>query len=149
MRRALDEQLRRVILTLEPQWSEKRIDVEVKLEPVTILANEELLWQAWTNIIGNAVKFTPEDGWIGISLTTESDNAVVKISDNGIGMNEEQSKRIFDKFYQCDKSHSGLGNGLGLSLAKRIIDLSEGGITVESEEGKGSAFTVSLPNVVD
>lgn len=146
---SLDEQLRRVILTLEPQWSEKRIDVEVKLEPVTILANEELLWQAWMNIIGNAVKFTPEDGWIGISLTTESDNAVVKISDNGIGMNEEQSKRVFDKFYQCDKSHSGLGNGLGLSLAKRIIDLSEGGITVESEEGKGSAFTVSLPNVVD
>lgn len=141
---SLDEQLRRVILTMEPQWSAKNIDLDIELEPVEIMGNEELLCQAWMNIIGNAVKFTPDGGKIGISLEWKNGCAVVRVSDSGCGMDEEQQKRIFEKFYQCDKSHSGSGNGLGLPLAKRIIEMSDGEIEVESEQGKGSVFTVTL-----
>lgn len=142
---SLDEQLRRVILTLEPQWSEKGLDMEIELESVSVNASEELLWQAWMNIIGNAVKFTPQKGTISVSLTMRADEAVVTIADSGIGMSEEQKERIFEKFYQCDKSHSGHGNGLGLPLAKRIIELSGGTIEVESKPAEGSAFIITIP----
>lgn len=143
---SLDEQLRRVILTLEPQWNAKAIEMDIELSHITVFGSEELLWQVWMNIIGNAVKFTPDNGKISVYLTMESDEAVVRIADSGIGMNEEQKKRIFEKFYQCDKSHSGHGNGLGLPLAKRIIDLSGGRIEVDSKPDNGSVFTVYVPN---
>ncbi len=137
----LDEQLRRVIVFLESSWKKKKLNLEIDLEPVTVLGNEELLKQAWINLIGNAIKFTPENGQITIRLTAPG---IVEISDTGIGMDLQTLQRIYEKFYQHDVSHAGQGNGLGLALVKRIIDLSGGTIEASSQPGKGSTFTVTL-----
>jgi signal transduction histidine kinase len=92
----------------------------------------------------NAIKFTPKDGLVKIQLRKEDDQAIVKVSDNGCGMSEETCRRIFDRFYQGDTSHSEEGNGLGLALVKRVVDLVDGTITAESELGQGTTFTVIL-----
>lgn len=141
----LDEQIRESILLSEEKWSEKNIDLDIQLSPCTCYANEELLSHVWLNIIGNAVKFVPQNGAIAVKLFYHQSDVIVMISDSGPGMNEETLKRVFEKFYQGDSSRSTGGNGLGLALAKRIIDLHEGEIIVQSEEGKGTAFTVRLP----
>jgi len=140
----LDEQLRQAILLLEPQWSAKELELEVDLEETEIFSSEELLMQVWTNIIGNAVKFTPAGGQLAVSLTDNGADVAVRIADTGIGMTPEVMDRIFDKFYQGDKSHASQGNGLGLALTKRILDLFGGSITVESVPDEGSVFTVTL-----
>lgn len=142
---ALDEQIRCAILIMEPEWSEKRIDLDIDLDRVNIIENEDLLQQVWLNIIGNAIKFTNEGGTIGIKLMDLKNNIVVKISDNGIGMNEETQRHIFEKFYQGDKSHLTKGNGLGLALVKRIIYLCGGKIKVKSTPKYGTTFTIELP----
>lgn len=141
----LDENIRESILLLEEKWSEKSLDLDIQLCPCRYYGSEELLSQVWTNIIGNAVKFVPRSGAIAIKLFFHQNNAVIMISDSGPGMNEETMKRVFEKFYQGDSSRSTGGNGLGLALAKRIIDLHGGEIIVQSEEGKGTAFTMRLP----
>ncbi|MDL2293359.1 HAMP domain-containing histidine kinase [Ruminococcaceae bacterium OttesenSCG-928-D13] len=142
---ALDEQLRRAVLVMEPAISQKDIEVTVDLAPVTLNANEEMLQHVWLNLLGNAVKFTPPGGQITVALQARDGAARVTISDNGIGMDEATKAHIFDKFYQGDDSRATAGNGLGLSLSQRIISLSGGNITVESAPGEGSAFTVELP----
>lgn len=141
----LDEQLRQALLFLESKWTRKNIDLDINLAPITFYGNEELLMQVWANIFSNAIKFTPNNGTIACTLEQADGFIIATISDNGIGMSKDVQTHIFEKFYQGDKSHSSEGNGLGLALVKRIIDLCGGTIEVQSEYGKGSAFTVKLP----
>ncbi len=141
----LDEQIRCAILIMESEWSEKGIKLDIDLDKVSIIGNEDLLQQVWLNIIGNAIKFTEKGGTIGIKLMDLKYKIVVKVSDNGVGMNEETQRHIFDKFYQGDKSHLSKGNGLGLSLVKRIIKLCDGEIKVKSKLNYGTTFTIELP----
>ena len=143
---SLDEQLRQIVLLSEPEWTDKNIDLDIDLEEnVILIGNENLLAQVWQNIFGNAVKFTPPGGMVKVMLRTSGADAIVSITDKGAGMPEKVTERIFEKFYQGDKSHSSEGNGLGLTLAKRIVDLHNGKIKVFSEEGKGSTFIIELP----
>ena len=142
----VSEQIRRCALTLETAWTEKNINMTVELEEeLYVKANEDLLYQVWINLIGNAIKFTEEGGDIFISSQKKGNEILVSVNDNGIGMSEEVLTRIFDKFYQGDNSHSKEGNGLGLALTKKIIEISNGKISAESEEGKGSTFNIYLP----
>lgn len=140
----LDEQLRQVILRLEPNWSPKDIGWQLDLNEVTVTSDQELLNQVWVNIIQNAIKFSPEGSEIEVRVFREG-NAIVEIQDHGCGMTEEAQARIFDKFYQADKSRKQEGVGLGLSLVKRIVDMMGGTITVKSAVGEGSTFRVELP----
>lgn len=141
----LDEQLRHALLLLERKWTEKELELDVDLAPITYTGNESLMLHVWTNLIDNAIKFNEKGGLLRLSLTEENGNAVIKVADSGAGMTEEQIAHIFDRFYQADGSHRGEGNGLGLALAQRIVSLSGGKISVESAPGHGSCFTVSLP----
>ncbi len=141
---SLDEQLRQVILRLEPNWSHKDIGWQLDLQEVSITSDQELLNQVWVNIIQNAIKFSPEGSDIEVRVFREG-NAIVEIQDHGCGMTEEAQKRIFDKFYQADKSRRQEGVGLGLSLVKRIVDMMGGTITVTSQVDVGSTFRVELP----
>ena len=141
----LDEQIRRSLLMIEPQWSEKNIELDIELEPVRYCGSFDLLQHVWLNLLDNAIKFSDEGGKISVRLSDADDHIIAEISDNGIGMNKETKKHLFDKFYQGDKSRSSEGSGLGLPLVKRIVDLSSGAIHVKSELGIGSIFTVELP----
>lgn len=142
---SLDEQIRKCVLLLEYEWSKKNINLHIELEPTPFTGDEELLQQVWLNLVGNAIKFSSENSSICIILYATDTLLKVKISDTGIGMDEKIIKRIFEKFYQGDKSHSYSGNGLGLSLVKKILDLCNGTVSVESTPGVGATFTVSLP----
>lgn len=142
---SLDEQLRECILMFEPQWTAKNLELDIDLCPVDYIGNPELLMQVWQNILGNSMKFVPEGGMIRVILSQDKNCVKVSIADNGIGMEKEVLDRIYEKFYQADASRAGSGNGLGLTLAKRIVDLHHGTITVSSKVKKGTAFTVSLP----
>lgn len=148
MRYSLDEQLREIILLFEAQWTAKDLDLDIDLCSVDYSGSKELLMQVWQNILGNAIKFVSKQGQIQILLRKEQDNIIVSIADNGIGMDEETKKRIYERFYQADTSRTGAGNGLGLTLAKRIVDLHNGTIEVSSEVGKGTSFTVTLPEEI-
>ena len=141
---SLDEQLRQVILRLEPAWSQKDIDWQLDMQEVTITSDQELLNQVWVNIIQNAIKFSPAQSEIAVRVFRKG-NAIVEIQDHGCGLTEEAQKRIFDKFYQADKSRRQEGVGLGLSLVKRIVDMMGGTVTVTSKVGEGSTFRVELP----
>ena len=141
----LDEQIREAILLLEPEWSKKEIDPEVDLAETVYYGNKDIVMHIWMNILSNAVKFTPEHGKIEVRLTSDKNLAVCRISDSGIGMTDEELKRVFDKFYQADTACKGDGNGLGLTLAARVAKLCGGGIDVSSVPEKGSVFTVTLP----
>lgn len=140
----LDEQLRQVILQLEPSWAAKKIEWQLNMEPVTIESDAELLMQVWTNLLQNAIKFSHEGGEIEISVS-KLDHAQIIVTDHGIGMSEETQERIFDRFYQGDASRSKEGVGLGLCLVKRIIDILHGEIRVRSVLHEGSAFRIRLP----
>lgn len=141
----LDEQLRRAILLMEPQITAKRITLNVNLQPAQIVASEELLQEVWLNLLQNALKFTPEGGSIAVRLYLDGKMLVVEVSDTGIGMEPEVQAHVFDKFYQGDKSHKVQGNGLGLALVKRILDLNNATIQVQSEVGSGSTFILRFP----
>ncbi len=141
----LDEQIRKCILTLESKWAEKNIDFDMDLPRITYYGSESLLEQVWLNIIDNAIKHSPHSASIKINITQSNETVDVSISDNGDGMSEEVIKHIFEKFYQGDTSRKSEGNGLGLALVKRIVDLCKGSIKVKSELGKGTEFTVKLP----
>ncbi len=143
----LDEQLRRVVLTLEPQWQRKHLDIQLNLNPVKLRTQNKALHQVWMNLIGNAIKFSNEAGTIGITLKQEGDDIKVSIQDAGIGMDANEVERIFERFYQADASRHHEGHGLGLVIAKTIIEKMNGTIEVESVKGKGSKFTVCLPNL--
>ena len=142
---ALDEQLRRAILLLEKQWSEKALELDVELEEIAYRGNEEMLNHVWVNLLGNAIKFSPQGAPLTVRLRREGREAVCSVRDAGPGMDAQTRRRVFEKFYQGDTAHATEGNGLGLSLVKRIVDLCEGRVEVESEAGQGACFTVRLP----
>lgn len=141
----LDEQIRHAVLMLESEWSLKNIQLKIDLIKTKFYGNEGLLMQVWINLIDNAIKFTPDEGTIIISLFKKNSSIIFEISDTGIGIDSSTINRIFDKFYQGDTARKTEGNGLGLALVKRIIDLSEGSITVNSYLDKGTTFSVSFP----
>ena len=143
----LDEQLRNCVLLLEAQWEEKEIEWDLDLPEITFVGNQEMVSHVWINLLSNAIKFTPRGGTISVRLQRKKDDYVVTIRDQGPGMDQTTMDHIFEKFYQGDASHFSKGNGLGLPLVKRIVELCRGNITVESEIGKGSAFIISLPAV--
>ncbi len=141
----LDEQLRNVILVLEKAWTDKEIDLRLELDEVVYLGNEEMMGHVWQNLIGNAIKFSDRGGVVTVRCCQEAGEAVVVVADRGIGMDETAQRHIFEKFYQGDPAHSTEGNGLGLPLVKRIVDLCGGSIDVQSRPGEGSVFRVRLP----
>ena len=141
---SLDEQIRKSILLLEPEWSKKNIEFDIELDSVQFKGDEELLQQVWLNLLSNAIKFSYENGIITVRLYEIGSVVKVKISDTGVGMSEEVQERIFEKFYKEDSAHSFEGSGLGLSLVKRIVDLCGGKIYVKSSLGRGSTFTIEL-----
>ena len=141
----LDEQVRQSILSLEPQWSEKEIDFDVELEEISYRGDARLLLHVWSNLIGNAVKFNPPNGAVRLRLNRADGGVVFTIEDEGPGIPPEARKHIFDKFYQGDSSHREEGNGLGLALVKRILNVCGGEIQQENLPDRGSRFTVKLP----
>lgn len=141
----LDEQIRSCILLLEKEWEEKKIELNIDLAEIRYRADEELLSHVWMNLLSNAVKFTPNGGTITVSAAKDEGGVTVRVEDSGCGIDKKNIARIFDKFYQEDHSHTTRGNGLGLPLVKRIVELAQGEITVRSEIGHGSEFTVTLP----
>jgi signal transduction histidine kinase len=144
----LDEQLRKVIIALEPQWSAKKLDIELDLEEMVIVADEDKLSQVWTNIISNSIKFTDPGGKIAVTGKKYVKGLEVTIQDSGIGIPQEELRNIFKPFYKLDKSRTRAagGNGIGLSIVKRIIDLHRAEIRAESRPGEGTAFTVYFPS---
>lgn len=145
----LGEQLCQCLLQFEQIWDKKRLDIVIDIaEDVRIKADSELLWLVWNNLFSNAFKFT-DHGTISLKLETTDTHAIVTISDTGCGMSPEVGKHIFEKFYQGDTSHATAGNGLGLALVKRIIDIVDGEISVSSALGAGSTFTIRLRRCSD
>ncbi len=143
----LSAQLTECLLSFEAVWEEKQIEIMPDIEDgVTVNSDKELLSIVWNNLLSNAFKFTEPGGTVGVSLKQKGSDVTVTVSDSGCGMTEEIARHIFDKFYQGDTSHSSQGNGLGLALVKRIVDLTESSIEVSSTPGKGSSFTVHLKN---
>lgn len=143
----LDHQIENVVLLLEPQWTAKQMEVDVSLSKTIFCGNEDLLKQVWINLLVNAIKFTPEKGTIHAKLETEGGTIRCQVCDDGIGIPASDQMHIFERFYKVDKAHSRSlgGNGLGLSLVKKIVGLHGGNITVESRLNEGSTFTVTLP----
>lgn len=140
----LDEQMRKCIIMLEEKINEKNIKVELDTEEITITEDADLIMEVWINLLNNAIKYSKENGNIDIKITEESEFFKVQIKDDGIGIPKDKQDRIFEKFFQVEKSHSYDGSGLGLAIVKRIIDLTKGKIELESEEGKGTIFFVYL-----
>ena len=141
----LGEQLCECMLEFESVWEKKNIEIEANIEEeVYVVADKELLSLVWNNLLSNALKFTEPQGTVSLSLTKDEQYAYVEIRDTGCGMSAETGKNIFKKFYQGDSSHATKGNGLGLALVKRVIDICGGEISVNSQLGEGSTFTVRL-----
>jgi len=143
-RYALDEQIRESILSLESEWEKKNIEFDVELDAVEYHGNESMMYHVWTNLIGNAIKFSPQGGLIRIILRSVNDSIVFTVEDSGPGLSEETQKHLFDKFYQEDSSHKQEGNGLGLALVKRILTLVQGEVAAENIPEGGCRFTVTL-----
>lgn len=141
----LGEQLRECVLALEDSWEKKNLQLEIAIDDVQVEADAELLTLVWNNLLSNAIKFTDDGGAIAVTVTETGRWAVVSIADTGCGISAEVGQHIFEKFYQGDSSHATQGNGLGLALVKRIVNIIGGEISVESAVGVGSTFTVRLP----
>lgn len=140
----LSEQIRSCILLLENKWSKKNLDFSLCLEEHGIRANEELLKQVWINLLDNAVKFSPQDGMIEVGLLETEQNICVTVRNTGSTIPPEQQVKIFNKFYQADESHATEGNGVGLAIVKRIVELHGGKVSVSSKNNV-TIFTVDLP----
>ena len=140
----VDEQIRQAILLLEPQWTERNVEFDVELEDVVWNGPESLMHHVWSNLIGNAIKFGPQNGMVRIGLKKNESQIVFTVEDQGDGVPESERQRIFHKFYQLDSSHKQEGNGLGLALAKQIVDGCDGEISIENTDG-GCIFKVVLP----
>lgn len=142
---SLDEQLRQCVLMFDKQCRDKNITLEVNIdENVKIISNAKLLHQVWVNLMSNAVKFTSTGGHITVGCRVNDNVVLITVTDDGCGMTPDVMQNIFNKFYQGDKSHTTQGNGLGLSIAKKIVETLNGEISVRSELGKGSTFAVSF-----
>ncbi|WP_020614862.1 sensor histidine kinase [Paenibacillus daejeonensis] len=147
---SLAEQIRQVVITLEPQWRERRISLEFDLEEGEITADPDLLVQVWTNVLGNSIKFSPDESLVEVSTEQNAASWVVRITDHGIGIPLDDQERIFERFFKADRAHSGKhsGSGMGLAIVKRIVSLHHGHITVESELGSGTSLVIHLPQSV-
>ncbi len=142
----LSEQLCECLLNFEDIWEEKNIEVETDIEDSFFVKSDmNLLNIVWNNLFSNAFKFTPENGKVSVEVTQSSKHVTVTISDTGCGIPKEEIENIFEKFYQCDTSRATDGNGLGLALVRRIINITKSYISVESAPGKGSVFKVKVP----
>ena len=145
----LGEQLCESLLQYESVWEQEGIAIETDIaENVQVCADKELLSLVWNNLLSNAFKFTPAGGMVSLSMTATAHHAVVQVRDTGCGMSAETGAHIFEKFYQGDTSHAMRGNGLGLALVKRVVDIVHGEISVESELGAGTTFTVRIRRAV-
>ena len=142
----LSEQIRSCILLLSGKWEEKDLEFILDFHEHTIHANEELMKEVWINLLGNAVKFTPEKGRIEVKIEEREDAIAVSIMNTGSEIAPQHQKKIFNKFYQADESHATEGNGIGLAIVKRITELHEGTVEVSSKNGT-TTFTVILPSV--
>lgn len=140
----LSEQIRQAILMLTDMWTQKDLNLDINFAEYTITANKELLEQAWINLLNNAMKFSDNGGTVSVDIQENDDCISVAISNGGKIIPKESIDRIFNKFYQADESHSSEGNGIGLAVVKKVVDLHNGKITVECENGK-TTFTVVLP----
>ena len=141
----LDEQLRRCVRQQERDWLQKGLTVEGDLDQVDYYGNEELVEHIWSNLLSNAIRFTPSGGQITVVLRQSEGEITVSVSDTGIGMDEETQRHIFEKFYRAAPYPDSQGNGLGLSIVRRVVALCGGRVAVFSRPGNGSAFTVTLP----
>ena len=142
----LDEQIRQSILFLEPRWIERDTELDVELDSIEYKGNEALLSHVFDNLIANAIKFGPRGGTVRLRLYTEGKHTVFTVEDEGEGIPEESLERVFHKFYQSDTSHKSEGNGLGLALVARILEVEGGSVKVENLPTRGAKFTVLLPN---
>ena len=146
----LGEQLCECMLSFENDWEKKGIEIDADLaEDVMVNADPEMMSLVWNNLLSNAIKFTEEGGQVGLYLMTDDEHAIVQVRDTGCGMSAETGKNIFQKFYQGDTSHATQGNGLGLALVKKVIDISGATIGVSSKLGEGSTFTVIMSREVN
>ena len=132
-------------MLLEPKWSVKELDLDVDLETLEYVGNESLLLHVWVNLIDNAIKYDPYGGLLRVRLNHQESSAVFLVEDSGPGIDPEAQKHIFDKFYQADSSRMSEGNGLGLALVKRVLDVCGGTVSVENLPEDGCRFTVTLP----
>lgn len=140
----LAEQLRQSILVTQQKWRNKALTFEADLQETDYTGSEALLKEVWLNLLDNAAKFSPEGGTVGVTLRYEKNARTVTITDQGAGMDAETQAHIFERFYQGDTSHTTQGNGLGLSMVKKVLELHGGSIAVDSAPGQGSRFTVTL-----
>jgi signal transduction histidine kinase len=142
----LCKQLSECAIQFEELWEKKNIEFEAKIEERALVYGDESLMElVWNNLLSNAIKFTQDGGKITLRQTSSQDSITVSVSDTGCGMSEETLKHVFDKFYQEDSSHSKEGNGLGLALTLRILQLHDSSISVNSTPGKGTTFSVTIP----
>lgn len=141
----LSEEVRQSILLLESKWQKKELELIIDMDDLEYCGNKALLNQVWINLIDNSVKFSPQKGKVKLKLHQKDSQIIFRILDNGCGMNEEMKNHIFDRFYQGDGSHATEGNGIGLTIVDKIVRLHKGTITVDSEAGIGTTFTVILP----
>ena len=144
----LNEALAECVIEFEPLLEKKNLALNCDFDDVTVFSSKSLLEIVWNNLISNAIKFTPDGGKIDILLKRKDKNVEITVIDTGCGMTSEVGAKIFEKFYQGDASHSTQGNGLGLALVKKVIDILGGEIAVQSEINKGSTFTILLKDVV-
>lgn len=144
----LSEQIRSCILMLERKWTKKNLELQLEFEEHTIQANLELLKQVWINLLDNAIKFAPDGHTVQVKITETGDHLLVAIMNTGSQIPPEQQEKIFHKFYQADESHAAQGNGVGLAIVKRIVQLHNGEVTVTSEN-EVTTFTVELPKLVE
>jgi signal transduction histidine kinase len=144
----LTEALANSVVEFESIIENKNIELNCNFDDVIIFSSQSLLEIVWNNLISNAIKFTPEGGKIEVSLKKIDNNVEVKVADTGCGMTNEVGQKIFEKFYQGDTSHATQGNGLGLALVKKVIDILGGEISVQSQVNKGSTFTIILKDVI-
>ena len=145
----IDEQIRHALLIFEKQWSEKDLDLQLDMDEISYETDEHMLLQVWVNLLSNAIKFSPKGGRLTVVLKREGDLIVAEISDEGPGIPPKEAEKIFERFYQSDRSRTTEGNGLGLALVKQIACLLGGTVSVKSEEGKGSTFLFTLPQKME
>ncbi len=146
----LGEQLCECLLAFEDMWESKRLDIETELDDgILVRSDAEMMTLVWNNLFSNAIKFTDAGGKITLRLKADGDYALVQISDTGCGISSEVGAHIFEKFYQGDTSHATQGNGLGLALVKRVVDITESDIFIESEVGRGTTFTVRMRRITN
>lgn len=141
----LDEQIRRAVVMFEPKWAVKHLTIDIELDNIQFLGNEDLTQQIWLNLLDNAIKFSPPNSTIQIRLVQWNGEIMFSIQDDGEGMDEQTKAKVFDKFYQGDTSHAKDGNGLGLTIVKRIVALYHGRIELQSESNKGTLLRIFLP----